>query len=276
MRASEPIRRVPVMGAVPRASGTLWRRRRALIGGSSVAAVLVAWQAVGSRTLMGPDLISYPSEVLSVGASMLASGEMTRHLLVSLSEFAYGFPPAVLVGVALGLMMGLFRRFRHLLDPLIMALYTTPRIALIPLLVLWFGVGPGSKVAVVFLGGVFPVLVNTVVGVQQVDPVWVRAVRAFGASRLQVLVTVTLPGSLPAVMAGIRLGIGRAITGVIVGEMYVSLAGVGYLIQLYGNAGRVAELVFLVAALAAFGVLCVAGVRRCEDWVGPGVQGRER
>ncbi len=260
---------------MPRASGALRRRRRALIGGSSVAAVLVAWQAAGSRTLMGPEIISYPSQVLSVGASLLASGEMTRHLLVSLGEFASGFPPAVLVGITLGLMMGHFRRLRHLLDPLTMALYTTPRIALIPLLVLWFGVGMASKVAVVFLGGVFPVLVNTIVGVQQVDPVWVRAARAFGASRFQVMITVTLPGSLPAVMAGIRLGIGRAVTGVIVGEMYVSLAGVGHLIQLYGNAGRVAELVFLVAMLAAFGVLCVAAVRRCENWIGPGVQGRE-
>src|SRR5207237_9875183 len=119
-----------------------------------------------------------------------ASGDLGRAALVSFQEFVYGFAPAVVVGVALGLAMGRFQRLRYLCDPLLMAFYTAPRIALIPLLVIWFGVGMESKVAVVFLSGVFPVVVNTLAGVQQIDPLWVRAVRAYGASGFQLATAV--------------------------------------------------------------------------------------
>jgi len=241
------------------------RGRRLLIGGGSVLLVVAGWQVAGSSNLVSADLISSPSEVLRVGVSMAASGELTEHVLVSLTEFGVGFPAAVAVGVLAGLLMGHCRLVRHLLDPTIMALYSTPRIALIPILVLWFGVGVASKMAVVFLAGLFPVLVNTMTGVRHVDPIWAQAVRSFGASRLQVLVVVTLPAAFPTVLAGIRLGLGRAVTGVIVGEMYVSIAGVGQLIQAYGNAGRTAELMVLVAGIAVFGLVCITGLYRLED-----------
>ena len=228
----------------------------------------MAWEVAGSRTSVSRDLISHPTEVLSVGATMVASGELGHHALVSLQEFVYGFAPAVGLGLLIGLAVGQSRRFRYLCEPLLMALYTAPRIALIPVLVIWLGVGMASKVAAVFLGGLLPILVNTAAGVQQLDPLWVRAVRAYGATRLQLLVKVTLPGSLPAVMAGIRLGLGRAIIGLVVGEMYVSLAGIGRLVQDYGQAGRTAELVVLVSLIALFGFLLIQLVRRVEAWLG--------
>jgi NitT/TauT family transport system permease protein len=252
-----------------RLSLALRHHRRGLIGTASVIAFLVAWQIVGAQNLISADLISYPTQVLAVGASMVASGELTSNGLVSLQEFVYGFAPAIVVGIAIGLAMARFRRVRYLLDPLVMAFYTAPRIALIPVLVIWFGVGMESKVAVVFLGGIFPVLVNTMAGVQQVDPLWVRAVRSFGANEWQVVTKVVLPGALPAVMAGVRLGLGRAIIGVIVGEMYVAVAGVGRLVQVYSGAGRAAELIVLVTVIAAFGFLCIAGIRWLEERMAP-------
>jgi ABC-type nitrate/sulfonate/bicarbonate transport system permease component len=270
VRAIEGIRRAPRGAAAPpRLPLAIRRHRRGLLGTVSVVAFLLLWELVGSRNIISADMISYPTQALAVGIGMAASGELGRNALVSLQEFVYGFVPAIVVGIALGVAMGRFRRLRYLLDPLTMAFYTAPRIALIPVLVIWFGVGMESKVAVVFLGGVFPVLVNTMAGVQQVDPLWVRAVRSFGASELQVVTKVVLPGALPAVMAGVRLGLGRAIIGVIVGEMYVAVAGVGRLIQVYSGAARAAELVVLVTIIAVFGFLCIAGLRLIEERLAP-------
>ena len=234
-----------------------------------MATFLVVWQAIGSNNLIRSDLISYPSQVLATAVSMAATDELGHHALVSLQELVLGFAPAVALGMLLGLLMGQSRRLRYLLEPAIMAAYATPRIALIPVLVLWFGIGMESKAAVVFLGAVFPILVNTLAGVQQIDPLWVRAARAFGAGPLQVMVTVLLPGALPAIMAGLRLGLGRAIISVIVAEMYVSLAGMGRLIQAYGNAGRSPELIVLGVTTALFGVLGVTALRWIELRVGP-------
>ena len=259
----------PARPASARLALALRRHRRGLLGTASVVVFLLVWQLVGSHSAVSADLISYPTQVLATAAQMTASGELGGAALVSLQEFVYGFVPAVVLGIALGLAMGRFRRVRYLLDPLIMAFYTAPRIALIPLLVIWFGVGMESKVAVVFLGAVFPVLVNTVAGVEQIDPLWVRAVRSFGAGEWQVVTKVVMPGALPAVMAGVRLGLGRAIIGVIVGEMYVAVAGVGRLVQVYSGAGRAAELVVLVVGTAAFGFVSITALRLIEERIAP-------
>ncbi len=268
MRVSKDSRQSRAKRAAARGATAPDGRRRLLISGGSVTLVLAVWQVVGSTELIPSDLISYPSELVMVSASMVASGGLLIHFLVSLQELLYGFVPAVLAGMLLGLLMGHYRRFRYLLDPLCMGLYTTPRIALLPVLILWFGVGIESKVAVVFLGGVFPVLVNTMAGVRQIERSWIRAAQSLGASGPQVIAAVTLPGALPAIMTGIRLGFGRAIMGVIVGEMYVSTVGVGQLINVYGNAARAAELIVLATVIAAFGVLCVTALRFVEEWMG--------
>jgi NitT/TauT family transport system permease protein len=244
------------------------RRRRRRIGGVAVALALAAWQVAGSRG-HGPDLIATPTTVLAAGAALAASGELGRHVWVSLQELLGGFALATAAGVALGLAMGWSRPLGHLLDPVVMALHTAPRIALLPVLVVWLGVGIASKVAVVFLGAVFPILVTTAAGVRQVDALWVRAVRAFGARPSQVVATVVVPAALPAILTGLRLGLGRGLIGVIVGEMYVALAGVGQLLQLYGNAGRTPELIALATGVALTGSLAVAGLRGLERWLAP-------
>jgi NitT/TauT family transport system permease protein len=225
---------------------------------------------VSARGLIRPQLIASPTQVAGATAAMLVSGELPRHVAISLQEFALGFAPAVGVGVLLGVLLGRSRRLRWLLDPPIMALYSTPRITLIPMLVIWFGIGMESKVVVVFLGAVFPILVNTQAGVRHVDPVWVRAARSLGAGPWAVLVKVLLPGALGPIITGIRLGVGRGLISVIVGEMYVSTGGVGQAIQAYGNAGRAAEVISLAVLVALFGYASVTGLghleRRLTPW----------
>jgi NitT/TauT family transport system permease protein len=187
---------------------------------------------------------------------------------VSLSEFVQGFIPAAIAGIAAGVVLALVRRLGYLLDPLLTAIYTAPTIAFIPIFVVWFGVGTFSKVVIVFISAIFPIMINTRVGVSEIAEPWLRAVRSFGAGQLQVVTKAILPGSMPAIMAGIRLGLGRAIVGLIAAEMYVSITGIGRMIQVYGSAARASEIIVLVVVIAVFGYVCVALLRSVENRMG--------
>jgi NitT/TauT family transport system permease protein len=248
---------------------TARRRRRAWVSGLAIGAALAGWQLAGGRGGLMADLVASPLAVARAGWRLAASGELLHHAWVSFQELAAGFALAAAVGVSVGVALGRSRLLRGLLDPVVMAFQVTPRVALLPILVLWLGVATASKIAAVFLGGVFPIIVNTQAGAQHVDQLWIRATRAFGARPLQVVTKVIVPATLPAVMTGLRLGFGRAVVSVIVAEMYVSLAGVGQLLQLYGNAGRTPELIALAVAVAAAGTAGVAWLRRLETWLSP-------
>jgi len=242
--------------------------RRTVIGALAVAVFLIAWQLVGSHNIIRSDLISYPSEVVTTFVHMSASGELGKNAAVSLVEFVQGYVPAAVFGIAVGVVLALVRPLRLFFDPVLIAIYTAPAIAFIPILVVWFGVGAPSKVVIVFISAFFPVMINTRTGVAEVAEPWLRAVRAFGATRLQVIAKAILPGSLPAIMAGLRLGLGRAIVGLIAAEMYVSLMGIGRLIQVYSSAARASEIIVLVTVIAGFGFGCVALVRSLETRLG--------
>lgn len=242
---------------------------RVIFGSLAVLGFLAVWELVGQFGLIPAAFIARPTLVVQAGYSLTVSGEIIRGAAVSFQEFMYGFVPAVLAGVALGIAMGRYGWVGSLLDPLVMAAYTTPRIALLPLLIIWFGVGMGSKIAIVFLGAVFPVVVNTIAGIRQIDPVWIKAARSFGCREPDILRYVVLPGALPAVMTGIRLGVGRGIISVIVAEMYVSVAGLGRLMMDYSAGIRTAQTMALVAVVAGFGFVLVRGVYQVERRLGP-------
>ncbi len=242
---------------------------RLVVGAISVAAFIALWQVVGSTNLVRSDLISYPTEVMTTMAKMASTGELGSNAWVSLDEFVTGFVPAVISGIVAGIVLALVRPLRLLLDPLLIAIYQAPIIAFIPILVVWFGVGMTSKIVMVFLSAFFPVMINTMTGVAQVAEPWMRAVRSFGASTLQVVSKVILPGSLPAIMAGMRLGVGRAIVVLIAGEMYVSVMGIGRLVQVYSSAARASEIVVLVVVISGFGFACVSLLRWLENRIGP-------
>jgi ABC-type nitrate/sulfonate/bicarbonate transport system permease component len=239
----------------------------ALVGTASVATALLAWQilAEGARPAFG----ATPLAVLRAGRALLASGELAPHALATAHALGAGFSLALLVGLPLGVAMGRLPWLRHLLDPVVMAGHATPRIALLPVLILWLGIGVASKAAAAFLGAVFPVIVNTLAGVRQLDALWERTVRAFGGSRRAVVAKVVLPGALPAVMGGLRLGFGRALIGVIVGEMYVSVAGIGQLLVAYGQAGRTAEMLALAGLVGGVSLAAIVACRVAERRLGP-------
>ncbi len=242
---------------------------RTWIGGVSVVLFLAAWQVIGANEIVRSDLISYPGEIAAAAYDLASSGELGANALTTLREFAQGFAPAILAGILLGLGFALSRLARSLFEPLFVAMYTAPLIAFVPLLVVWFGVGSTSKAVTTFLAAVVPIAINTTTGVRETQESWVRALRAFGATRGQIIVKAILPGAMPIIMAGLRLAIGRAIVGVIAAEMYVSTSGVGRMIQTYSTAGRAAEIFVLVGEVSGFGFMCVWLLRRLENRLAP-------
>lgn len=242
---------------------------RLIVGTIAVALFLAAWQIVGGTEIIRSDLISTPSEVAAALVAMSRSGELGSNALVSLQEFVQGFVPAIVLGIAGGTAFALSRKLHYLFEPLVVTLNTSPIIAFIPIVVVWFGVGTTSKAIMVFLAAVVPILINTMTGIIEVHESWIRACRAFGASRAQVIAKAILPGALPAVMVGIRLAVGRAVVGLIAAEMYVSVRGIGRLIQVYSSSDRAAEIFVLVVVVASFGLVLVTLIRRIEALLAP-------
>ena len=241
--------------------------QRVWIGGLAALVFLGLWEAAMPLGLVKVADISRPSLVVKAFVELAGSGEIFQHLAISLKEFFIGFVVALIVGVPFGLVLGRYRFISMLLDPLLMALYTMPVMAMMPLLVVWFGVGLGATVAVVFLGALFPIFVNTAVGIRDVDPVWIRAVRSFGGSEWDVFRKVLLPGSVPPMMTGIRLGVGRGILGMVISEMYASSEGIGAQIGAYGNSFRTTELITLIAVVSILGFVFVELMRLLEKRV---------
>jgi NitT/TauT family transport system permease protein len=200
----------------------------------SILSLAAAWEIAG-RVL---DSVLIPP-LTHIGAAwwkLLASGKLLTNLGGSLWTLAAGFILAVLIGIVLGLLMGRFRAVEHFLDLYINALMSAPGTAFVPVLILWFGLGVQSRIAVVFLFAVFVIIINTMTGVKQVDNVLVEMARSFGAKEREVFFKIMLPAALPAIMAGVRLGMGRAVKGMVTAEMLLTLTGIGAMIMQYGSA----------------------------------------
>ena len=195
---------------------------------------------------------------------LFSSSEIWPDLAASGKELLYGYSLAAAIGIAAGLAIGWYPRLGYFFDPFINFLYAIPRVALGPLLVVWLGIGLNSKVALVFLIAVFPVLVNTSSGVRSLDQHLIRMARCFGASDLKIFRTIALPGSVPFILGGLRLAIGQALIGVFVAELLGAQHGVGALIQ---NAGEQFQTDLMFAGLlifAAAGMLLTAILRWLE------------
>lgn len=204
-----------------------------ILGAGAIVLLIALWEAIPALFTLSRGLSLFfttPSKVAATFSKMLVSGELNRHLYISLVEFVAGLGLAIAVGLPLGLVMGRSRTLDALLDPYVTALNATPRLVFLPLLILWFGLGLWSKIMIVFVGAVFPLLINTYVGVRNVNRVLIDVVRSFCANERQVMRIVVLPNSVPYIVAGLRLAIGRAMLGVVVGEFFGSTEGLGHLI----------------------------------------------
>ena len=182
---------------------------------------------------------------------------------------AIGLSFAVVFGTLLGLLMGRYRFFDQLLDVQISALYATPNVALIPLIILWFGLGLTAKVTIIFLAGFFPIVINTQAGVRNVSRGLVEVAMAEAANQLQIFTKIVIPASLPFIATGIRLAMGRAVVAMVVAEMFTAVTGLGGAIVSYGNAFATNKLFVIIIVLALLGVSLTESVRWVERRIAP-------
>ena len=244
------------------------RRRTLIIQSVSHICVLVTWELL-SRFVVPPQFLPPPSAVARAFWTTTQSGELPRQLWQTGSVLALGFGLAIVSGMAVGIAMGMFPTLRRVLDPYVNAFYAMPTVALVPLVIIWLGLGFEAKVFLTWLVAVFPVIINAQVGVANVSPGFIETARAFGCNRWQVFRRVILHAAVLFFIAGIRLGLGRALVGVVVAEMFSALAGLGYMVVFYGNTFRTAELFVPIVVLAVLSIAITNVIYRLERWMAP-------
>lgn len=226
---------------------------RARIIVASLAVVVVSWQLVGQSGLVDVRYTSTPGAVLQAGVAMAISGDLWNNAQITLLEFVAGFALAIVAGVPLGMLMGWRLRLRQTLEPTLTALYVTPSLALLPLIVLAWGIGPISKIVMVFIEAVITIAVNAMAGIRETDTRLVQAARSFCAGEFSLFGKVLLPSALPTIVAGLRLGAGRGVIAVVVAELYGGTKGIGLQISGYGQSFAIAPLLFLTLLVGLFG-----------------------
>jgi ABC-type nitrate/sulfonate/bicarbonate transport system permease component len=243
---------------------------RFMIGGGALVAMLLIWELIARSGLVDPLLISSPTAVARAGYMLLADGDIWIDFKVSATEFLIGYGFAAAIGIPMGIATGWYRRLSYLLGPFIDTLNAVPRLTLLPLIVIWFGIGIWSKVVVVFLGAVIPIAISAHSGVRTNEARYLNVARSFGASEFKILSSIILPGTVPFIFTGLKYGSGRALLGVVAGELYAATAGVGFMIGNAGNNLRTDVLFFGVLLFTVAGVTSVAVLdwfeRRFETW----------
>lgn len=212
------------------------------------------WELAG-RTLHFSFLPPF-SNVLRAAADLIASGQILGFLAASLVSLAIGFALAGSLGVILGVLMGYYRRVEYVMEPYVYAFFTAPKLIFVPILYALFGVGRDTQVAIVFLSSFFVIVINTMGGIRHVDATYVEMARSFGASERQLFWKVLLPGALPLTMAGLRLGIGRAVKGMISGEMFIAVFGLGALLRKYGGRFDSEKVFAILLVVIGVALLC--------------------
>jgi len=248
------------MNAAPR---QFLLRHAGVVRLGAVALLLIAWE-IAARWFIDPLFISPPSRVLlSLGAVWHTNG-VPAALRLTLFELAVAFAIAVVIGLTVGLAVGLRPFARRSLMPIILLLYGLPQITILPLFILYFGIGPASKIAFGVTHGMFPITIAIVAGVQNMKPILLVSARSMGASRWQILRWVIFPHMIPSFFAGMRLGMSGALLGVLLAELYVSTAGIGHFTTMFTENFDPTKLFGLVAMLAAMAIMLNEIVRRAE------------
>jgi ABC-type nitrate/sulfonate/bicarbonate transport system permease component len=241
-----------------------------LLGILGIVLFIGLWEGAAQAGLLNPVILSSPSRIAAAFAGQWQSGQFLTDLGVSLSELAIGFTLSAVVGVAIGIAMGLNRTTEYALDPFVCFLYSTPLVALYPLIVVWLGFGFATVIAIAFMLTVVPMAVNTFAGVRSVDESLIRAVRVFGGSNKDVILKAVLPASLPLVLAGARIGLSRALIGVVLGEMFSSNAGLGFRMTVYAAHLKTADVFVPLVAFVIIGVittqLAIVLEARLQSW----------
>jgi len=240
----------------------------------SLIVVLSTWEYVGRQ--INPVLFTYPTAVANAAAKMIASGELWQYLSQSLIVLFAGLGLAAIFGIALGLVMARFWVIDIALDTYITALYSIPSVALVPVLVLWFGFEITAKTAVVFLFTFFPIVINTYQGVKNVDKHLIEVGRAFRCNERNLWIHIVLPAAVPFIVAGLRLAIGRGLIGMVLADLYTAITGIGYLIARYASIYRTDAMFVPVVTLGVLGITLTGILRFFERRVAPWMHQPER
>jgi NitT/TauT family transport system permease protein len=247
------------------------RRRRQLqtlaIRITSLAIVLTIWEVFGG--LIDPILFTTPSAIGVAGVKMIGSGELWRYLAPSLVVLAIGLSLAAFSGVVIGLLLARFWVLDVALGVYITFLYSTPTVALVPLIVLWAGYETTAKVVILFLFAFFPMVINTYQGVKSVDPKLLEVGRAFRCSERQLWANIVLPASLPFIVTGLRLAVGRGLIGMVLADLYTAISGIGYLIVRTAGTYQIDRMFVPIVTLGLLGVTLTALLRVLERAVAP-------
>jgi NitT/TauT family transport system permease protein len=237
---------------------------RLLFGIIGFVGVLILWEGAVRMGLLKSSLISSPTGVIAAAITDFGNGAIQPHIGTSFLEWLVGFAAALVIAIPLGFALGSFRRAEFLVDPLLAALYATPTVALVPLIILLFGVGIQSKFAVVFLEAWVTLTVSTINGVQAADKRWLDIAQSFRASKWLTFRSVTVPSSIPFIITGIRIAAGRALVGVVVAEFIASNVGLGFYISVNGSFLNASRVMLGILLIGGFGIFVGEMIRRIE------------
>jgi NitT/TauT family transport system permease protein len=230
-----------------------------------VTVFLILWELVGNTfKLINPMFMSAPSLIAGAAVQLFGSGEIYNDLYVSGIELFWGYFLSALFAIPFGIMIGWYKKASYIFDPFVNSMNATPRVALLPLVIIWLGIGILSKVGIIFLGAVFPILINARDGVKTTPYNLLTAARSFGASEWMLFKTVVLPSTIPFILTGLRLGLGRAIVGVMVGELYAATAGIGFMITVAGATFQTDKVFVGVLVFALTGMIGMEMLTRVE------------
>jgi ABC-type nitrate/sulfonate/bicarbonate transport system permease component len=246
-------------------------QEKKILGAAGVTIFLIVWELVGNvLQLINPMFMSAPSLIAKAAIDLFASGEIYNDLYISGTELLGGYLLSAVVAIPFGIMVGWYKKMSYIFDPFINAMNATPRVALLPLVIIWLGIGILSKVGIIFLGAVFPILINSRDGVKTTPANLLTAARSFGASEWTIFKAVVLPSTIPFILSGLRQGLGRAIVGVMVGELYAATAGIGFMITVAGatfQTDKVFVGVLVFALTGMIGTEILAKVeKRFDKW----------
>lgn len=238
-----------------------------VISAVTIGVLMLLWEYFGRD--VNPILGSYPSAIAIAGWEMLLSGELTEAMLESIQPFVVGFILAMVLGVPLGMALGRFRIVEAAIGLLVTGGYAMPLVALVPLLVLWLGLGFGVKVAIISLMCVFPIAINTWLGVKVVSKSLIEVGRAFVAPDIVILRRIVLPATLPYIVAGVKLAVGRGVVAMVIAEFFTAISGLGGIIINSANNFETARMFVPIVVIMVLAILLNALVGFIERWVAP-------
>lgn len=244
-------------------SPNLQPSRKVLLSLATLVVFLGTWELLPALGWIDPFFISSPSRILRAANWLFAHG-FWHDIWVSLSEFGLGMLLAILLGIGSGLILGWYRILDAMFEPFITMLNAMPRVALLPIIILWLGIGIESKVAAVFLGAFFPIIINVMKGVNTVDENLLMCARSFNARDSQIFSSIVLPSSVPYIVAGLHIAVGRGLVGVVIGELLASQAGVGHMISMASTTFQTDKVFVGVLLLAAFGYILTELLKQME------------